>query len=504
MSISSSGLASVYAQLTSFANLSNFWDLFETAFGSSYDFATATSFRSQWQGGDFSLFPQIEVVSSDVLDTANGAYAISTNKIYLSDQFVSVASQPFLEAVILEEFGHFVDAQVNATDTAGDEGELFSAIVRGGNFSAAELSRIKAEDDHAVVMINGQSIAVEQAATLVGNYNNTSGAASGVQVVGNYAYVADNDSGRQSIDISNPTTPTLKGNFNCAAKGVQVVGNYAYVADLWSGLKIIDISNPEAPTLKASYNTAAICHSVQVVGNYAYLTNCNSGLKIIDISNPEAPTLKGNYDTSQCATGVQVVGNYAYVADGDTGLQIIDISNPEAPTLKGNYYTSGYAYVVQVVGNYAYVADQGLGLQIIDISNPTTPTLKGNYDTSGLAWSVQVVGNYAYVADAASGLQIIDISNPATPTLKGNYDTSGWSMGVQVVGSYAYVADYYSGLQIIDVSEFTNISVNQAPTNLALSNSNIAENQAIGTAIGTLTTTDPDTEDLLHKYYMLE
>ena len=123
-------VSSVYAQLTSFANLSNFWSLFNTAFGSSYDFATAASFRSQWQGGNFSQFPQIEVVSSDVLGSADGAYAISTNRIYLSDQFVSAASQQSFEAVILEEFGHFVDAQVNGTDTAGDDGELFSVIVR--------------------------------------------------------------------------------------------------------------------------------------------------------------------------------------------------------------------------------------------------------------------------------------------------------------------------------------------------------------------------------------
>jgi Ca2+-binding RTX toxin-like protein len=96
------------------------------------------------------------------LGTANGAYAISTNKIYLSDTFVETASQQSLEAVILEEFGHFVDAQVNQTDTAGDEGELFSAIVRSVNLSAAELSRIKTENDHAVVMIDGQAMAIEQ------------------------------------------------------------------------------------------------------------------------------------------------------------------------------------------------------------------------------------------------------------------------------------------------------------------------------------------------------
>jgi hypothetical protein len=330
------------------------------------------------------------------------------------------------------------------------------------------------------------------APTLVGNYD-TSGYAISVQVVGNYAYVADRDSGLQIIDISNPTTPTLKGNYDTSgyAYGVQVVGNYAYVADDYSGLQIIDISNPTTPTIKGNYNTSGSATSVQVVGNYAYVADVFSGLQIIDISNPTTPTLKGNYDTSSFALGVQVVGNYAYVADYYSGLQIIDISNPTTPTLKGNYDTSSYAIGVQVVGNYAYVADAYSGLQIIDISNPTTPTLKGNYDTSGIAYGVQVVGNYAYVADYYSGLQIIDISNPTTPTLKGNYDTSGYAYGVQVVGNYAYVADYYSGLQIIDVSEFTN----KTPTNLTLSTSTIAENQAIGTVVGNLTTTDPDTGD---------
>ncbi|MFN6174349.1 MAG: DUF4347 domain-containing protein [Dolichospermum sp.] len=119
------------------------------------------------------------------------------------------------------------------------------------------------------------------------------------------------------------------------------------------------------------------------------------------------------------------------------------------------------------------------------------PILVGNYDTSGIAYGVQVVGNYAYIGDWGSGLQIIDISNPTTPTLKGNYDTSGYALGVQVVGNYAYVGDFDSGLQIIDVSEFTN----KAPTNLTLSTSTVAENQIIGTVVGNLSTTDPNTSD---------
>jgi hypothetical protein len=409
-------LSLAYDQLSNFAGLENFWNLFDTAFGSSYDFATAASFRSQWQSQDFSLFPQIEVVSSDVLGSAKGAYAISTNRIYLSDQFVSVASQQSLEAVILEEFGHFVDAQVNQTDAPGDEGELFSALVRGVSLSAAELSRIKAEDDHAVIVVNGQSIAVEQAVTLVGVWDPLSYAYA-VTVVGNYAYAVGDT--LEIIDITNPSNPIFKGNYDINyGQGITVVGNYAYVADWDIGLQIIDISNPTTPIFKGSYDTSGYAMDVQVVGNYTYVADRTSGLQIIDISNPTTPILKGNYNTSGYANSVQIVGNYAYVADIISGLQIIDISNPTTPILKGSYDTSGSALDVQVLGNYAYVADHASvtnpvsGLHIIDISNPTTPILKGSYyDTSGIAYGVQVVGNYAYVTDGDTGLQIIDISN---------------------------------------------------------------------------------------------
>jgi hypothetical protein len=57
---------------------------------------------------------------------------------------------------------------------------------------------------------------------------------------------------------------------------VQVVGNYAYIADGLSGLQIIDISNPTTPTLKVNYDTSGEAVGVQVVGNYAYVANGSS------------------------------------------------------------------------------------------------------------------------------------------------------------------------------------------------------------------------------------
>jgi len=205
---------------------------------------------------------------------------------------------------------------------------------------------------------------------------------------------------------------------------------------------------------------------------------------VIDISNPASPIRVGGY-AGGTFWGVSVVGIYAYVA-GNSGLQVIDISNPASPIRVGGYDTSGYAQGVSVVGNYAYVAVYDGGLQVIDISNPASPIRVGGYDTSGYAQGVSVAGNYAYVADGNSGLQMIDISNPTSPMRVAGYDTCGYAYGVSLVGTYAYVADASNGLVVLGLGEM------HAPSDLLLSNASVAENQPIGTAVGTLSSTDPD------------
>jgi hypothetical protein len=60
-------------------------------------------------------------------------------------------------------------------DTPGDEGELFSALVRGVNLGEGELQRIKTEDDSAILTIDGQTIQIEQAGTTFVNLANPVG-----------------------------------------------------------------------------------------------------------------------------------------------------------------------------------------------------------------------------------------------------------------------------------------------------------------------------------------
>lgn len=158
-------LNKTYNQLKNFAGLNDFWNLFEIAFGTQYDHTVVTNLRSQWLVGDFSSFPQIEILDSSILGNANGAYGTSTNKIYLASDFLDTATDIDIIAVLLEEYGHFIDAHINQKDSAGDEGDIFSNLVRGNILSAVTLQTLNSENDWATITIDGQSIEIEQALT---------------------------------------------------------------------------------------------------------------------------------------------------------------------------------------------------------------------------------------------------------------------------------------------------------------------------------------------------
>ncbi len=154
--------------LNNFANSSDFSNGFDLAFGNNYDRHLVRIFQKQWQTKTFTI-PPIQIVQDRVLGTAVGAFAASNNTIYISETLATSGNIDRLTAVLLEELGHSIDARINTKDSAGDEGEIFSNLVRGNHLSATQLAALKAEDDRAVITINGKSIVVEQANPTAGN-----------------------------------------------------------------------------------------------------------------------------------------------------------------------------------------------------------------------------------------------------------------------------------------------------------------------------------------------
>ena len=119
-------------------------------FGEGNDYS---SLRTAWQAGNFDEFPQVEILTGAELQSANAAYAGATNTIYFSQDFLNQnANNPqAIASVLIEEFGHSVDWQVNAIDSPGDEGEIFSSIVRGIDLTPSHLRQIKQDNDSFVL-----------------------------------------------------------------------------------------------------------------------------------------------------------------------------------------------------------------------------------------------------------------------------------------------------------------------------------------------------------------
>jgi Glycosyl hydrolase family 9/FG-GAP-like repeat len=157
-------LNQVNQQLNAFANSWDFWSKFELAFGDSYNRSAAISIKNSLSNQTFSI-PQILVVSDDILGNASGAFDSSMGTIYLKESLVASGNTQLTSSVIIEEIGHWIDREVNIQDSIGDEGQIFSNLVRGNILTSSELIQLKAENDTAIIQIDGQNITVEQSST---------------------------------------------------------------------------------------------------------------------------------------------------------------------------------------------------------------------------------------------------------------------------------------------------------------------------------------------------
>lgn len=114
--------------------------------------------------GDLTLKKMVQILPEDALPMARGAFEALTNTIYLSAGFVERHSPEAIKAVLFEEFGHYLDAQLNQSDTPGDEGERFAAMMMGMSLSPSDLQAIQAEDDHALLVWDQEFHWIEQSA----------------------------------------------------------------------------------------------------------------------------------------------------------------------------------------------------------------------------------------------------------------------------------------------------------------------------------------------------
>jgi hypothetical protein len=298
----------------------------------------------------------------------------------------------------------------------------------------------------------------------IGSYD-TPGRAIDLQIIGNYAYIADYDGGLRIINISNPSSPSEVGYFydNRTMVDVCIQGNYAYVASSsYQGLKIIDISNPSSPYqvgyLESPWDDS---YGIAISDTLVYQNFRDRGFCVINVSTPSNPVEIGRLSISGDQGRLIKEGNFVYTVC-EVGNKIINISDPTNPTEIGEFgdpfHYSNFINVAKS-GNYIYTFE-GVDMWIYDVSNPQNPIQINEYflGYGNSGYGIDIIDTVAYVSyfnspENHGGILAVKISDPSTPYIVAyaEFETAG--NDVKVIGDYAYVASGSAGLRVFSLSQ---------------------------------------------------
>lgn len=154
------------------------------------------------------------------------------------------------------------------------------------------------------------------------------------------------DSGLYTIDVTTPGTPALLGSYNWYgdARAVALEGNFALVADTQTGLTAVDLTDPASPVYGSGYNLAYTgrLRDLAVAGNLELGADeyFGTGVPMVDVSNPLAPnplqTLIFSPTRTPYVAGTGIVADAAYLYL--TASDFPDTSNIAEKGVTGNTF----------------------------------------------------------------------------------------------------------------------------------------------------------------------
>jgi hypothetical protein len=310
-------------------------------------------------------------------------------------------------------------------------------------------------------------------------------------------------------------TETYEHTTNHEALGIQVRGEYAYVANGRGGLRVYDIANidnkgfserittaPVSPLgqrfyVKTKYATAVASPStlavdptrphrpenqeaeyrddkqpIHPVYAFLYVSDKEEGLVVVGDKKKGVATLLDGDPTNNFlkralafnpdgalngASNITIAGVYAYITC-DKGLAVVNLNNPLEPKLVTVLGGFSQPRAVQIQFRYAFVVDAE-GLKVVDVTLPEQPrVVEGAVVPLADAHNVYLARTYAYVAAGKDGLVIVDIEKPDKPKVDQIFNGDGKindahdvKVGMTANSLFAYIADGKNGLRVVQL-----------------------------------------------------
>lgn len=265
---------------------------------------------------------------------------------------------------------------------------------------------------------------------------------------GSIAYVVCNSSDALlSLDVSDPTSPTLLG---VVINGIEL--NRPYGLHLHQDILYItgnnyltawDVSDPTSMLLLDSLDDlvdfSITCGAgVARSGDHLFVngwmftvvkTNCLSAYELppFDLVDGECLKYAGAIPftvSSSPARMCSYLDRYVLVADqGDNALLIVDLLDPTNPVLTASLVDvirlDQASDVKIMLGRYAVVVASDYGIVVVDLYDISNPVIVGEYADATIPWTLVVDGSYVHYTSVSAGnyVKTLDLSDPTTPVL---------------------------------------------------------------------------------------
>ncbi|MFM7035960.1 MAG: hypothetical protein ACKOYJ_12400, partial [Planctomycetia bacterium] len=427
----------------------------------------------------------VELRPGSVLNGNRGAYAAvgetGAERIYINADWLAGASADDVAAVLLEEVGHAIDQRLNpGLDSAGDEGEWFSDVVRGLDLSNAELAAIEAEDDAGLLSINGTEVAVEFAITIPSSAYTEGGTATDLFNSNN-----SNDFNQNGTLVF--TTTNVK-----AGDVLDFSG--------WAGSNIgaRDLNTPVAANSATGF--AGVTYQVAVSGGTATTTITFSGAsRTVKQSIFNAVTFSSTSDDPARTTNptISVSDNGVALAGASNTVVITGVNDAPVVAPSGSlaYTENGAAAAINSALTVTDVDSTNLtgatvsitaGFTAGDVLGFTTQNgITGSYNS---ATGVLTLSGSATVANYQAALRSVTYSSTSdNPTATSASRTVSWRVND---GSAA------NNLSSVATSTVTITAVNDAPVVTPSGSLAYTENGAAAAVNPAITVTDADSANL--------
>jgi formylglycine-generating enzyme required for sulfatase activity len=315
--------------------------------------------------------------------------------------------------------------------------------------------------------------------------------AAGVILAGCLALVNCGEQGLYKPPIS-PYHISGRVSLPSLAQGVDILGNYAYVAAGQSGLQVVDITDPEHPMRILALDTPKFADAIAVARTYdadgtvrdlAFLVDGTEGIVPFDISYVPDSLVDLRQGTSAYAGNAVCVAPPEFVTDSyevylaDSWRALTGfVSDPANPGyLDQRQRAVPYGYLMDLALDetyrYIYAADDEMGVTVFDASRiyDRELTVIGNVDLPGNASGIAVSNGYVFVADGDQGLQVLRIKEDRIPEPIAALALPGNCLAIRVRDGYAFIAADDAGLFVVDVADpYHPVSLGNVPTTSAV------------------------------------